>query len=96
MYVRGGTNLLVLDPPFELRKRERPKKNKRKEFILVIPPKGRKRYSSGTKRCKTCKQLGHNKAPYGKRRNDKGRVPEKYKRKQSQKKPNQVGRPRKI
>ncbi|KAJ8423904.1 hypothetical protein Cgig2_003667 [Carnegiea gigantea] len=92
----GETNLPTLDPPFELRGRERPEKNKRRESTLALPPEGRKRYSSGTKRCKTCEQLEHNKATYGKARDDSGKLMEKYKKKQQQRKSNKVGRHSKL
>ena len=56
----GETSLLRLDPPFELRKKGRPQKYKRRESIAVIKLQGRLRYGSDTKRCKNCRQLGHN------------------------------------
>ena len=81
----------VVDPPYELRKMGRPEKHQRNESTSVIPPEGRMRFSSGTKRCKTCKQMGHNKSTCGKPRDENGFLLAKYKRKQKQ----LVGRPRK-
>ena len=91
----GDTTLPVLDPPYELRKRGRPEKHQRRESTSVIPPEGRKRFSSGTKRCKICKQMGHNKSTCGKPRDENGILLSKYKRKQKQKQKQPVGRPRK-
>ena len=71
----------VLDPPYELRKRGRREKHHRKESTSVIPPEGSKRFPTGTKRCKTYKQMGHNKSTCGKPRNENGILLAEYKRK---------------
>jgi len=92
----GETTLPVLDPPYELRKRGKPEKHQRKESTSVIPPEGRKRFSSGTKRSKTCKQLGHNKVTCGKPRDDNPNLLAKYQTKQNQSKSRQVRRAQKI
>jgi len=91
----GETTLPVLDPPHELRKRGRPEKHQRRESNSVIPGEGRKTFPTGTKRCKTCKQMGHNKSTCGRPRDENGILLEKYKRKRKQIKSGKVGRPSK-
>jgi len=92
----GENHFPVLDPSYELRKRGRPKKHQRKKSTSVIPPEGRKRFSSGTKRCKTCQQLGHNKVTYGKPRHENGILLAKNQRKKKHSKSRQVRTPRKL
>ena len=53
----GGYQFASLGAPFELRKRGKVEKSKRRESTSVMPLEGIKRYSSGTKGCKTCNQL---------------------------------------
>ncbi|KAJ8431218.1 hypothetical protein Cgig2_016777 [Carnegiea gigantea] len=90
----GESELPALDPPFELRKRGRPEKHKRRESRLPIPPQLSTIQLSGTKRCKKCKQLGHNSLTCGQPRDKYGRL--QYRKKPRQKTGNPVGRPRKI
>ncbi|KAJ8441906.1 hypothetical protein Cgig2_014375 [Carnegiea gigantea] len=92
----GGSELPTLDPPFEPRKRGRPEKHKRRKNRLPIPDPSITStiQLSGTKRCKKCKQLGHNSLTCGRPRDENGRL--KYKKKPVQKTGNLVGRLRKI
>ncbi|KAJ8434387.1 hypothetical protein Cgig2_014234 [Carnegiea gigantea] len=83
-------------PPFELRKKGRPEKHKKRESIAVMQLQGRLIYGSGTKRCKNRKQLGHNSLTYGKPSDANGNLIQKYKRKPNHKKGNQVERPTKV
>ena len=92
----GETSLPSLDPPFELRKKGRPQKHKRRESVAIMQLQGKVRYGSGTKRCKNCKELGHNSLTCGKPRDANGNLIQKYKRKPKQKKGDKVGRPTKV
>ncbi|KAJ8423528.1 hypothetical protein Cgig2_030023 [Carnegiea gigantea] len=92
--LRGESELPALDPPFELTKNRRQEKYKRWEIRLPMPPKLSTIQLSGTKRCKKCKQLGHNSLTCGQPRDENGRI--KYKKKPQKKTGNPVGRPRKI
>ena len=80
----GETNLPTLDSPVELRKKGRPEKHKRREsqsWSQVPQAKGQgSRYLSGTKRCKQCKQLGHNSLTCGRPKDDSGKLVERNKR----------------
>ncbi|KAJ8435063.1 hypothetical protein Cgig2_015568 [Carnegiea gigantea] len=94
--MRGKTSLPSLDPPFELKKKGRLKKHKRRESIAIMQLQGKVRYGSGPKRCKNYKELGHNSLTCGKPRDANGNLIQKYKRKPKQKKGDQVGRPIKV
>ncbi|KAJ8428142.1 hypothetical protein Cgig2_011515 [Carnegiea gigantea] len=77
----------------------RPEKLKRREsqsWSQVPQAEGQgNRHFFGTKRCKQCKQLGHNNLTYGRPRDESGRLVERYKRKNiTSRRP--VGRPRKT
>ncbi|KAJ8445941.1 LOW QUALITY PROTEIN: hypothetical protein Cgig2_009870 [Carnegiea gigantea] len=84
----------ALDPPFELRKRRRPEKYKRRKNRLSIPQQLSTIQLSGTKRCKKCRQLGHNSLTCGQPRDENGRL--KCKKKPQQKIGNPVSSPKKI
>ncbi|KAJ8434079.1 hypothetical protein Cgig2_030514 [Carnegiea gigantea] len=66
----GESELPALDPPFELKKRGRPEKHKRRECRLPFPPQLSTIQLSGAKRCKKCKQLGHNSLTCGQPRDE--------------------------
>ncbi|KAJ8432254.1 hypothetical protein Cgig2_013907 [Carnegiea gigantea] len=68
------------------------------EVELLPQTEGQIRYFSGTKRCKNCKQLGHNSLICGRPRYDNGKLVERYKRKKktTSEGPRPVGRPMKI
>ncbi|KAJ8445631.1 hypothetical protein Cgig2_018572 [Carnegiea gigantea] len=55
----------------------------------AVALQGRVRYGSGTKRCKNCKELGHNSLTCGKLRDANGNLIQKYKMKPKQKKGDQ-------
>ncbi|KAJ8419543.1 hypothetical protein Cgig2_033910 [Carnegiea gigantea] len=64
---------------YAARERERLEKHKRRKSRLPIPQQVTSIHLSGTKRCKNCKQLGHNSLTCGKLRDENGRL--KYKKK---------------
>ncbi|KAJ8434032.1 hypothetical protein Cgig2_001225 [Carnegiea gigantea] len=90
----GDSELPALDLPFELRKRGRPEKHKRRKSRLLIHPQLSTIQLSVTKRYKKCKELGHNSITCGQPMNENDIF--KYKKKPRKKTDNPVGRPRKI
>ncbi|KAJ8447022.1 hypothetical protein Cgig2_033591 [Carnegiea gigantea] len=71
-----GENLLIVN---KMAKRGRPEKHKRRKSRLPFSPQMSSIQLSGTKRCKKCKQLGHNSLTCGQPRDENRRL--KYKKK---------------